>query len=151
MKNPNSDIFLYAKNHYVTNVMMDDLRVIIGKRNGIAPDMVVEMNIVRIVLGVTLPFLRQMSDGSLMQFLCNLSPGDEWPYEYKAKTPTPTFDEILVSRCLSVLALAAVRDDKGNELIPLDPADPLLLPHKYNGTKGDAIEVGQPSLGQLQP
>ena len=37
MKNPNSNIYLYAKDHYKTDDLFSDLQIILGERSNIEP------------------------------------------------------------------------------------------------------------------
>lgn len=50
MKNAESDVILYAKNHYERTDVVEDLKVIYGKRNGVEPKYLQKGNIAGMML-----------------------------------------------------------------------------------------------------
>ena len=149
MKNSNSHIYLYAKGHYLSKVMMDDLQVILAQRNAVDSVYLQDHDILQIILGITVPFLQKKDAHMLEEFLLRLSPTQNWRYDWKSRGPVPTFEEVLVSRCLLVLQQTEVFDGKGNAIIPLDPPDPLLLPIKFHGQKEGAVDLVRGSLAVI--
>ena len=136
MKNPDSHLWLYAKNHYVRHAMMADLRVLLGERNDIEPACVRDGDVVDALLSIVVPRLKQGSEHALREFLVELAPEHAWKYEQQWSGAVPTPGELLAAKCLSYMSLCPVRE-KEVTLIELDPVDPLLLPVAYHGTRTD--------------
>ena len=118
-------IFLYAKNHYQTTVEMEDIRKVIGKRNGIDPKHISNTHIISVLMKIVWNYINHETD--FHNFIYDLHPENVWRHgiiEYD-------FNEAVISKCLSVLAFQKIRD------IPFDlgAPDSTILPIKNIKTK----------------
>lgn len=140
MINPDSHLWLYAKRHYVENLMMADLKVIVGARNAMEPDMIRDGDVVEVLLGIVVPLLLKQNEYCVSQFLRELRPEEAWKFARKWRGVVPTSDELLVAKCLSLMSLAIVREN-GVTRLRLDPVDPNLLGVSFVGDGKDALPL----------
>lgn len=127
MKNYDSDLYLYAKNHYVSSGnTVQDLNHILGKRSGINPNHIRICDIISVLTKLAWEHIKGDTDlcgHMFFEFVSDISPENWWrcrarhdnehPYEYHLA---------VIGKCLSILCMAKVRDGD-TTLIELDEKD----------------------------
>jgi len=132
MRNYDSDIILYAKGWYKKTDTLEDLKIIYGKRNGVAPEYLQMTGILGMVLDLAYTLGCFSTKHEFTKFF------DECFQDY----PRLGYkDNITMTRMLDVLlnhiGLLEVRNKKGEVVIILDKPDPDLLEVTGNMDKFD--------------
>ena len=142
--NPDSHLWLYAKNHYIRHNVWEDLKLLVALRCGLEPEHVTKGGVLMVLGNIVIPILHG-SINELENFIGRLSPEHLMHYSLrwghnKDLAPEP-YEDVLLAAYLSIMSLQTVRD--GDKiLIPLDEADPDLLPTTRKCKKGGDHEKG---------
>jgi len=130
MKNCDSHVYLYAKGHYKKTNVIEDLKIIYGKRNGIEPEFITLADIVSNLADLTFQYIT-VNKHSLIEFISDISPMSCWkigaePVElYGQKFHShDSYALAVIKKCLSILRFTSKKSFR-NEL---DYADPSILP-----------------------
>ena len=128
IKNPDSHVYLYAKGWYERTDLIEDMKVIFGKRNLIDPEYITEEDLVRILLAITWPHIKDSGNpaASFKEFVMDLDEKSYWRISYDKDW---TFNKAVIKKCLSVLSMVKVYDiELSRDILPLDDPDPSILP-----------------------
>lgn len=124
---PNAHIILYAKNWYKRGNMLNDLKIIIGKKCGMTPDCICEEDIVTTLLKVSVDHV--LTDGDtgekMFGFVLDLHPVNRWRFGCDKEE---NFNMILIRKCLSVLMLSKPKENLGMpdpSILPINNPDKL--------------------------
>lgn len=131
MKNSDSHLYLYAKNHYEKTDTIEDLKKIVAERCGLYPEHVSVADIYSILSGIA--FKHIMNSGNpeyfFKEFLDNVSPINKWLLTSEPEDKNYDFTISVIESSLSVLRFVKVYEgDK--TLIELDKPDANILPLK---------------------
>ncbi len=127
MKNANSHLYLYAKNHYKVTDTIEDLQKIVGERQMLEPNLVTISDITKVLLHIVIPYMAKNNpDHKFMDFIDAISPNNFWQYR---NTKEYDFSMAIINKCLSIMSLTRVRSDD-KILLELDKPDPNILPLK---------------------
>jgi hypothetical protein len=138
MKNYDTHVYLYAKHHYERTNVIDDLKIIYGKRNGIDAEHMQVRDIISCLVGLTVPHM-SVNKHSFIEFLSDLDPVFCWRVGGNAPRLNneyihthDSYCETIIMKCLSILSLTRVDEIEGG----LDEeADPSLLPISKDAQK----------------
>ncbi|KKK65162.1 hypothetical protein LCGC14_2976930 [marine sediment metagenome] len=128
MKNADSHIILYAKNHYQRNDdVLVDLKILLAERSGCKAEHIrvhdMYHTLFSVFEGVMLG--KPISHYLLMDMMTSMAPGVAWKV---GANEDDVFDVKIFKLLLSKIANSPVRDNAGNTLIELDPPDKNILP-----------------------
>ena len=121
MKNYDSHIYLYAKNWYKKTNVIEDLKILYGKRNGLEPEHISTNNILDCLFNLAAKHLKGPRDMSA--FISDISPDNYWKISRFGDEPWDYWKAV-ISKCLSVLSLIRVDEIENG----LDEPDFTLLP-----------------------
>jgi len=135
--NSESDIWLYAKNHYIKrDDMWKDLKWLVGIYCLIDPEHISKWDVLNMLMRIAIPLIKD-NEMRLRELLSDLSPNSIYNSCDKNRD-TKTYEDYLLENLLRILQRQAVYkiDENGNKtaIVLLDPPDPNVLPLK-NPTK----------------
>ena len=130
IKNWNSHIILYAKGWYERTDIVEDLKILIGKRNHIEPQYISKNEIIRNLLHIIEELPNEVKDFrmTLSEFISDIDPKN---LKFRLINEDYDFDIAVITKCLSVLSLIKIYDNK-TEIYPLDEPDENILPYDKN-------------------
>ena len=131
MKNADSHLLLYAKHHYQTGDLWDDLAKILAERNALSVEYLNKRLIFENIVHITLDYIKV--DARVMaDLILELQPAAFWKWSndisFAVDPEDYDFYYAAVRKCLSLLAITRVYGDDGEVLIVLDEPDPNILP-----------------------
>jgi len=133
MKNADSHLLLYAKHHYQTGDLWEDLAKILAERNALDPEYLNKRLIFENVVHITLDYIK-VDARTMADFVLEMQPAAFWKWSHKLSFEVDPEDYdfyyAAVRKCLSLLAVTQVYGDGGKVLIVLDPPDENILPLK---------------------
>jgi hypothetical protein len=105
--NVDSHIYLYAKGWYKKTNVIEDLKVLYGKRNGIDSEYI---SVNHILCCLTkLAFSHMTGVCKIGEFISDISPDNAWRI-WKFGDDEWDYWKAVISKCLSILALTEVKD-----------------------------------------
>jgi hypothetical protein len=129
--NYDKHIYLYAKHHYVRNNIIEDLKIIYGKRNGIDPEHMQVRDIISCILNLTIKHIK-IERNSFLEFLSDIDPAFCWRIGAETQRINnqhihthDSYCEAIIRKCLSILSLTRVDEIEGGLS---EEADASLLP-----------------------
>lgn len=137
MKNPDSHIWLYAKNWYKKSNVIMDMKTILAHRSGCEPQHIREEDIIIVLTHIVYPYLNE-------QKLIELAKRTFIPFNYREMKSVYFFQNYIES-LLSILNFVQVKEistctGKEKILIELDEPDYTLLP-KPDKNDNSVVEV----------
>jgi len=132
MKNYDSHVLLYAKHHYQTGNLWEDLAKILAERNALDPNHITPQLIFENIVHITLDYIK-INARQVANLLMDIQPSNWWMFSEKRSINVDIseydFYKAAVIKCLSLLAITTVYDKvTGETLIEIDDPDPSILP-----------------------
>lgn len=123
MKNADSHIVLYAKWHYKTSDMMDDLKVLVANRCGLELNQISDITVFDVIYNIAYPFLTQSSLRSIiLDSFTDNNPG------FNVGRNDKLYFGQIVKKLLTIISMIEVLDGDGNTIYELDEPDYSILP-----------------------
>ena len=138
MKNSDSHIYLYAKNHYKITDTIEDLKKIIAERCGFNAEDVRIGDIQSILTNIAFKAILKSHNPEhfLEDFIISIDPNNMRRVITGQKKEDYDFSLAVIEKSLSVLALTRVRDGE-KVLIELDEPNVNILPLKREENEKD--------------
>ena len=116
--NPDSHIVLYAKHYYKIGDVMDDLKVLVSHRSGVAKKHISDWDVFLTVFNIAYPFMRDENHWTEII---------RHTFNYRNAT---TLKKLIECFLFTVIQLIQVKDDSGKILYKLDKPDYSFLPKR---------------------
>jgi len=127
IKNCDSHVILYAKNHYKKGDLIADLKRIYSLRNAIDPGYISKRDILSCLINLVEKFVSNPATEcrfSLINFLSDIDPNSY----FRDETVKYDFDTACIVKCLSIIRLTRIIGDNNEEIVSIDEPSEEVLP-----------------------
>lgn len=137
MKNSDSHIYLYAKNHYKVTDTIEDMKKIIGERCAFNAEDVRVKDIQSILTNIAFTIILKTGNPEHFfdDFIEGISPDNMWRTMTNQKKEDYDFNLAVIEKCLSIIRFVEVKDSNGKYILELDEPDANILPLKKREEK----------------